>query len=201
MAKVPELGRVKTRLGRDVGSAHATRVYRSVAAAVLGRLAADRRFETTLAMAPDTGVASAAAALASVPSRFGQGEGDLGRRLQRAAALAGRGPVAIIGTDIPSVTASLVVEAFRKLADADAVFGPADDGGYWLVGFRNRRLAMLAFRNVRWSTSHALADTRANLRGFTIAETRTLSDLDTRHDLRRLDAQVGRRVLPALPLR
>ena len=75
--------------------------------------------------------------------------------------------------------------AFRALGDHDAVFGPADDGGYWLVGLRHgARAPATFFHDVRWSTEHALADSMASLPGLSIALTDTLRDVDTVADLR-----------------
>src|SRR3546814_16124850 len=74
------------------------------------------------------------------------------------------GPAVIIGTDIPDIRPRHAAAAFRALGRHDAVFGPAADGGYWLVGLRRRPTIPRAFDGVRWSTEHALADTRANLR-------------------------------------
>ena len=95
------------------------------------------------------------------------------------------GPVVIIGADIPGVTRTDIDAAFRALGDADAVFGPAEDGGYWLIGLaRGRRTAPAGlFNNVRWSTVHALADTKASLGDARIAHVRTLRDVDTAEDL------------------
>jgi uncharacterized protein len=62
------------------------------------------------------------------------------------------------------------------------VFGPAADGGYWLVGFGPIRPAR-PFAGARWSTRHALADTLGNLRGRRVALLRTLRDVDTAADL------------------
>ena len=78
------------------------------------------------------------------------------------------GPVVIVGSDIPGIDTSLVSLAFARLGRHEVVFGPAADGGYWLIGLARRRLAPRAlarrlFRDVRWSGPHALADTRRNL--------------------------------------
>jgi hypothetical protein len=200
MAKEPVLGRVKTRLGREIGPAQATRLYRATASAVLDRLAGDPRFETWLAMAPDVATASRTRALCRVRRRFGQGGGDLGQRLQRAAERAPAGPVLIIGTDIPEITPARVMAAFRALAGHDAVFGPAEDGGYWLVGLQRRPRTPRPFARVRWSSPHTLADTRANLTDLRLTEAAVLSDLDTAADLTRLARHVGRRILPASPV-
>jgi hypothetical protein len=70
-------------------------------------------------------------------------------------------------------------------AGAPAVFGPARDGGYWLVGFGPRRRPPAPFAGVRWSTGHALADTLRNCRGGPRppALVRALRDVDTAADL------------------
>ena len=195
MAKEPVMGRVKTRLGRDIGAAHATRFFRTTAAAVLGRIGRDPRFETILCVAPDTAVASPA--FPAHLARMTQGGGDLGARLQRAADRAPPGPVIIIGLDIPSITADLLVAAFRTLGSSDAVFGPAPDGGYWLIGFKRFPTTLKPFAHVRWSSAHALADTVAGLANQRVARVATLSDVDAADDLKRLAPHIGRRILPA----
>jgi glycosyltransferase A (GT-A) superfamily protein (DUF2064 family) len=78
------------------------------------------------------------------------------------------GPVVVVGTDIPGLRARHVEQAFTTLEHKEAVFGPAADGGYWLIGLARRRFAPRAlasrlFRGVRWSSDQALNDTRANL--------------------------------------
>ena len=65
----------------------------------------------------------------------------------------------------------------------DSVFGPAPDGGYWLVGFRRRPALMDPFDGVRFSSAHALADTLANLpRSARVAFLERLTDIDTPED-------------------
>jgi len=88
------------------------------------------------------------------------------------------GPAVIVGTDIPDLSAAHVSRAFRALGDHDAVFGPAADGGYWLVGLRRSPRVPDAFSSVRWSTEHALSDTLANLVGLKVAFVETLDDVD-----------------------
>ena len=80
-----------------------------------------------------------------------------------------------------------MAEAFQALGRAEAVLGPATDGGYWLVGLR-RTAAVPAglFGGVRWSTAHAMADTEASMAGLRVAHVATLSDVDTAADLERL---------------
>ena len=163
MAKAPVAGAVKTRLAREIGVATATRFARQATAALLQRLARDPRWQTILAVSPDAAVASRC--WPPGIARIAQGRGDLGRRMQRLMQRMPPGPVAIVGTDVPGITPTLIAQAFRRLGRHDAVFGPAADGGYWLVGMRRRPRLLRPFAGVRWSSEHALADTLANLSG------------------------------------
>jgi uncharacterized protein len=177
-ARAPRLGTVKRRLARDVGDRAALRFYRANLARLLRVLVRDRRFHTVLAMTPDRARVRWPVRLPVMP----QGSGDLGQRMHRACA--GHRRVAIVGTDIPELGAGDVAAAFRALGRAHAAFGPAEDGGYWLVALSPRRPAR-PFAGVRWSTAHALADTLANFAGRPVALLRTLRDVDAGADLKR----------------
>ncbi len=183
-ARAPRLGTVKRRLARDVGDRAALRFYTATLTRLLRRLSADRRFRTVVAHTPDRVWRGWPAAVARQP----QGAGDLGARLHRACARRRR--VAVVGTDIPDMTAADVAAAFRALGRADAAFGPSQDGGYWLVALSPRRPAR-PFAGVRWSTEHALSDTLANFRGRRVALLRTLRDVDTAADLRAMTQLSG----------
>lgn len=117
--------------------------------------------------------------------RISQGRGGLGQRMQRIFDRCGQGPLIIVGTDIPFITREGIAKAFRQLRRADAVFGRAEDGGYWLMGLRRRPKRLAPFENVRWSSPHALADTLKNLCSHRIAFAPTLFDIDTEKDYRR----------------
>lgn len=176
-AKEPRMGRVKSRLARDVGRITAWRFYRLQLASLTRRLAADPRWRTYLFVAPDTAVHEKNIWPKGAALRA-QGQGNLGERMQRALEAVGPGPRLLIGSDIPGITPGGIAHAFKLLGNADAVFGPAEDGGYWLVGFKGTR-RLRAFENVRWSTQHALADTLANLpAGAKHARAETLADVD-----------------------
>lgn len=179
MARRPGAGRVKTRLARDVGAVEALRLYRRLLGATCRRLAGERRWRTVLALTPDRGVRLRLPAASVV----GQGRGDLGGRMQRLFDRVGCGPLIVVGADIPGIAPAHVAHAFRLLQGHDAVFGPATDGGYWLVGFARRRARLAPFDRVRWSSPHALIDTIANLKGCRVALADTLADLDTGADL------------------
>ncbi|MCP5366138.1 MAG: TIGR04282 family arsenosugar biosynthesis glycosyltransferase [Hyphomicrobiales bacterium] len=172
--KQPRLGRVKTRLAADIGAVAAWRFYRQMLRTVLPPLARDRRWRTWLAVTPD---GAPGPWPVDVPI-IDQGPGDLGARMARPFHVLPPGPVVIVGTDVPAVTPARIARAFRALGNHDAVFGPATDGGYWLVGLRRRPRVSDPFRGVRWSTAQALADTLANLAGLRVAFVDTLSDVD-----------------------
>ena len=179
------MGRVKTRLARDIGPVRATLLYRRMTEQLVRAVGRDPRWRIRLAVTPDKAVRGRfwPAGL----RRQGQGDGDLGARMLRAIAAAGTGPVVIVGSDIPDLRRHHIAAAFAALKGHDAVFGPAEDGGYWLIGFRHRGLAPGSFAGVRWSTRHALADSVAALRpGLRVARLCTLRDLDTGADLRAL---------------
>jgi rSAM/selenodomain-associated transferase 1 len=189
-------GRVKSRLAREIGVVAATRFYRQTATAVISRLAADRRWRTWLAVTPDTATMSRVWPR-EVPRR-GQGSGDLGRRMSRIMRWPGAGPIVVVGTDIPAVSPALIARAFRALGRADVVFGPAVDGGYWLVGMRRSPRIPRAFDGVRWSSEHALADSLASLERCRVGTVDRLSDVDDRMGHESARAVLGRRV-PAVP--
>jgi uncharacterized protein len=178
-ARAPRLGAVKRRLAAEIGARAALRFHVQTLARLLRVLCADRRFRTVLAVTPDRATLS----LPHRVTRMAQDGGDLGQRMARAFRRFPHCRVALIGCDIPDAGAADVAAAFRSLGRAGAVFGPAADGGYWLVGMGPRRPAR-PFAAVRWSTHHALADTLANFAGRRVAMLRTLHDVDTAADWR-----------------
>lgn len=182
MLKEPNLGRVKTRLGREIGMVPAAWWFRHQVAGLLRRVR-DPRWQTVLAVSPDReGLESRVWPEDLV--RWPQGRGNLGDRMARVFRDVPPGPVAIIGADIPGITNGHIRAAFRTLGQSDAVFGPAPDGGFWLIGMARRKVPPPGlFSGVRWSTDHALADTVATLPGHRITRIDTLRDVDNAADL------------------
>ena len=184
MVKAPRPGQVKTRLGQEVGAVNAAWWYRHQCARLLRRLR-DPRWRIVLAVTPDRAAASRVWP-ADVP-RVPQGGGDLGRRMARLLkSCAAAGPACLIGSDIPGITPAHIARAFALLGAHDAVFGPAADGGFWLVGAKHpRRLPRRVFRGARWSSEDALADSLATLPRHRVALSDTLHDVDRAADLGR----------------
>jgi rSAM/selenodomain-associated transferase 1 len=196
-AKAPALGRVKRRLAAGIGALAALRFQRDNTARLLRRVGTDRRWRCWLALTPDR--SAAGPRFWRVPCRrIAQGSGDLGRRMARPFDRLPAGPVIVIGSDIPAIAGHHIAAAFRLLGDHDLVFGPARDGGYWLVGARRRPLPRGLFGTVRWSTAHALADTLANVpRRLRVGIAATLDDVDDERGYRRFIRRSASRPLDA----
>jgi uncharacterized protein len=197
MVKAPVAGRVKTRLAREVGTVRATMFYRHAMRGVISRLADQPFWRTVLIVDPDRGVASRM--LPGGLKRIGQGRGDLGIRMQRPMRTLPPGPACLIGTDVPDISAADVRRAFRQLGDHDAVFGPAADGGFWLVGLRRIPRVIDPYRGrVPWSRPDTLKQTLANLSGARVTFTARHHDVDSAADLSRNCGRYARRI-PPLP--
>ncbi|NQV79215.1 MAG: glycosyltransferase [Alphaproteobacteria bacterium] len=186
-ARAPQYGAVKTRLARQIGAGAAWRAYQGMTAAALREVADSPLWQARLAVTPPA-FARRARFWSTRSVSEPQAQGDLGQRMAVALTTASvRGPAIIVGTDIPAMTRQHVRDAFDLLARHDVVFGPAMDGGFWLVGVRQGLpttvLAHL-FDGVRWSTASALEDTIRNVRHpRTLAYAATLRDVDDADDL------------------
>lgn len=186
LAKEPRIGRVKTRLAKGLGAVPATKFYRDLMRQLPGRLD-DPRWQTMVALSPDRALGAAHSWFGAVRA-MPQGAGDLGARMGRLFADLPPGPVVIIGSDIPAIERHHIAAAFRALGRADAVLGPAEDGGYWLIGLRRFPRIPFIFENIRWSSEHALADTARNLDRLALRTIllERLRDIDTAEDHARL---------------
>jgi len=185
MLKEPKVGTVKTRLGKDIGMVDAAWWFRHQTSGLLRRLQ-DPRWQIWLAVAPDVADIKSRVWPTHFP-RIPQGQGNLGERMARMFRSMPTGPTCIIGGDIPDIQPHHIHRAFRVLGVHDAVFGPANDGGYWLIGMkRSSALPPPVLQNVRWSTKHALADSVASLKDMRIAYVDQLQDVDTAADLARI---------------
>lgn len=189
-ARAPVPGKAKTRLARAIGAEAAARLHaRLVERAVATALAAQAG-AVELHCAPD----ARHPFFARIASRHGvalrpQGRGDVGARMQRALARALRTKDAavLIGCDCPVLRASDLRRAVRELrGGADAVFAPAADGGYALIGLR--RSAPRLFSDIEWGSARVMAATRARLRelGWRWRELREVWDVDRPEDYARL---------------
>ena len=193
-ARAPVLGRVKTRLAASIGAERALAVHQRLFATTvaIAESAVADRLELRLHADDPAVLAATAAPLAARGWRVAAQRGrDLGDRMHEALAGAladGDRPV-LIGSDCPSLRADDLRAAFDALRDHEAVFAPAEDGGYALVGIA-RPLPSL-FEAMPWGTPEVMAVTRARTtaQGLRIALLRTVWDVDVEADLNRWDAE------------
>ncbi|GLQ19688.1 DUF2064 domain-containing protein [Algimonas porphyrae] len=176
-AKRPAMGAAKTRLSRDIGPVHAQRHYRAMTAQIL-RNVTDPRWDTTLYVTPKMSVGRVPA-WAGFDQRAQPG-GSLSPRLAELFSGPPR-PVLVIGTDCPQVRANDIAEAIQALKKAPFVFGPASDGGFWLMG-AHAPLPTDTFDRIRWSSEHTLSDLEGRIGGH-VAKLRMLTDVDDLHGL------------------
>jgi uncharacterized protein len=188
LAKAPLPGLAKTRLIPALGAQGAARLQRWLTRRAL-RTALDAGLgAVTLWCAPDARhrFFRALQRTTGVACRV-QPDGDLGERMHTAFRVhCVQGPLLLIGTDCPPLTARHLQQAALALLQGDdAVFHPAEDGGYVLVGLRRPQPAL--FHDMAWSTASVMADTRARARaaGVQLHEFETLWDLDVPADLAR----------------
>lgn len=182
MLKEPRPGRVKTRLGRDIGMVGAAWWFRHQSTALIRRLR-DPRWQMVLSVTPDrAGMLSRC--WPGDLARMAQGRGDIGQRMAHALRRIPLGRVCLVGADIPDLSRAHVARAFAALGNSDMVFGPAVDGGFWLVGARHgRAVPGDLFAGVRWSGPHTLADAVASVSGSRVALVDRLADVDRVTDL------------------
>jgi rSAM/selenodomain-associated transferase 2/rSAM/selenodomain-associated transferase 1 len=187
-ARLPKAGANKTRLIPALGAENATLVYRQLVDRTLSQarqLAYERSCQATVCYTG--GLACEVRAAFGDDLAYCEQEGSsLGDRLQHAtksAFEAGAKRVVVIGTDCPSLTSSDLRTAFDQLEAHDIVIGPAQDGGYYLIGL-NAELASL-FADIDWSTSQVLEQTLHKTRelGLRVHQLRMLPDVDYPEDL------------------
>ena len=194
LAKAPVPGFAKTRLQPALSAATAARIHRELTLrtlrtacnAGLGKLSLwcapdpQQRFFRAIARSKDFGPRVALQR---------QVDGDLGQRMAAVFACA-NGPTLMIGTDCPTLSAEHLRQAARALEDGDdAVFIPAEDGGYALVGLRQSVPEL--FAGIEWGSDQVLAQTRERMKqqGLRWGELETLWDVDRPEDVVRWRAR------------
>ena len=175
-ARLPVPGQVKTRLVPALGEEGAARLYARLLALTV---------EVARESGLDFELRVTGGEVGAFQGLFGddvpvvdQGDGDLGARMARVEA-----PALLIGSDCPGITAPLLRAAAAALEDRRVVLGPANDGGYYLIGYREP--VPFLFEDMEWSTPKVLPETLARLaaRGHGPAILPELADIDTAEDL------------------
>jgi rSAM/selenodomain-associated transferase 1 len=201
-AKAPVPGQVKTRLFPSLSPGAAAVLHGELVADTLERLStvSVAPVELWCFRDPELPFFSDLARRYSVGLHRQEGA-DLGERMRRAAAhgLERCSRLVLVGTDCPALCAEYVAEALDALSENDAVLGPAEDGGYVLLGLRRAESSL--FTGIPWGTEEVARLTRERMRtlGWTCTELATLWDLDRPEDLLRYREMMSGRPEDVVP--
>jgi len=184
IAKYPEEGQVKTRI-EELSDGQRTELYKKLLARTMKKLSSIRGVDTFIAFAPESAEGYFAQyGVKCIPLH----KGDLGSRMYTAfekVFSAGYQRAALVGADIPDLSPAIILNAIDILSTHDLVFGPAEDGGYYLVGMR--KLIKEVFEDIPWSSDQTLErslDQSVKFK-YSVGLTKTLSDIDTIDDVKR----------------
>lgn len=174
------LGKVKTRLAKSIGDTGAFNVYKqlfNITQAQTLKLNIDRHiyFSDVVINSPWPN-----------DEKFVQKGSDIGIRMENAFKKGfelGYEKIILIGSDLPDISEKIISDGFNKLDETNFVFGPAMDGGYYLVGMK--KLMFGLFQNKPWSTSDLMITTHWFIvdKGNSISYLEELNDIDTIDDL------------------
>ena len=188
--RAPEKGKVKTRLAKAIGEDAALKLYMSFVADELEMLR-ELFFDVIIFFYPHTARQTVENWLDNEFDFVAQSGKDLGQRMGNAfreVFSRGYGQALLIGSDLPDLSSSLILDAFDHLARRDCVIGPSEDGGYYLIGFHRNTYFQEIFTRIRWGTSEVFNHTVSCLKKkkisfHTLPEWR---DIDNYNDLVKL---------------
>jgi len=185
--KNPERGKVKSRLGAVIGNDSAVSVYKNIVDRMLSTLK-EGTFPLYICFSPKNAQKPVKNWLGREYRYIPQNGKDLGERMRNGFTEAfemGFKKVVLIGSDIPDLALEFIEEAFITLNKSDAVIGPAFDGGYYLIGFKDKTFSPQVFEGIAWGTQNVFDETVKKLKRFKRA-VHTLPyqrDIDTAKDL------------------
>ena len=187
--KAPRPGTVKTRLQPQLTPVQSRALYMALAEDLLAHFRAHRGSDSFIYYTPPDGEAEMREWLGSDLNYVPQQGADLGEKMHRAFTdIFDRGyrKAALAGSDIPLLQPRDITTAFDLLDDHDAVFGPSEDGGYYLVALKAPQETL--FRDITWSTGTVYRETcrKAVQAGLSLGEVERRWDLDTITEVRRL---------------
>jgi rSAM/selenodomain-associated transferase 1 len=185
--KNPEKGKVKTRLASAVGDEMAVRLYRRFLLETLFTLNRGT-FLFYLCFYPENSLSDLKGWLGDDYLYMPQKGEDLGKRMKNGfidAFAMNFKRVVLIGSDIPDLPLEFIEEAFTSLQEKDVVIGPSIDGGYYLIGFKDKNFSIRVFEGIPWSTKRVFEETMEVLKqeGLTVHTLQPWRDIDTIDDL------------------
>jgi rSAM/selenodomain-associated transferase 1 len=178
----PELGKVKTRLAKTIGNKAALEIYAFLlehTKKVTQKASCDKAVFYSVEIQENDIWEE------TIYQKYLQKGEDLGERMKNAFQLGfdkGYEKVVIIGSDLYDLKTDHIKKAFQKLEDKDVVIGPAEDGGYYLLGLKE--IPPNIFNNKAWGTSTVRKDTLYNLQNLSVHLLETLNDIDVFEDIK-----------------
>ena len=194
--RLPEKGRVKSRLAQRMDEDLVLRLYENMVLDTIDLLTKGR-FPFRICFTPPDAHDRIREWLGEGDRAFPQAGDDLGDRMENAfehVFSEGVETALLIGSDIPGLTAEVMEEAFTALLKDEAVIGPASDGGYYLIGFKKGSFEPVIFHDMVWSTRTVFRETMDKLHNesLKVHVLPQLTDVDTVEDLKTLMSQVKR---------
>jgi rSAM/selenodomain-associated transferase 1 len=189
--KNPKRGKVKSRLAAVIGDDSAVRLYKNLVAQMLSTLK-EGTFPLHICFFPKSAQKAIRSWLGTEYRYIHQNGKDLGERMRNGFVEAfemGFKRVVLIGSDIPDLPLEFIEEAFTTLNESDVVIGPAFDGGYYLIGFKDRTFFSQLFEGIAWGTKSVFDETMKKLKKFrrVVYTLPYQRDIDTVEDLKHLD--------------
>ena len=187
--KYPQAGRVKTRLAKSIGKDKAACLYKEFVQDTISQTRSSR-YRQVIFYTPKNKRQEISQWLGNDLSYYSQEGKDLGQRMYKAFDLilkVASSQAVIIGSDSPLINKRNIARAFKVLERKDCVIGPAQDGGYYLLGLKKPNKDI--FKNIDWSTDRVLNQTLKLLtnRKISYSLIEPGFDVDTAEDLARLD--------------
>jgi rSAM/selenodomain-associated transferase 1 len=188
--KAPEKGKVKTRLAKTIGDTAALALYQCFVMDVLSTVQSTRRV-TRIYYHPEKSCNRIRSWLGDELNLFAQSGDTLGEKMKNALAetfTAGYSRAIIIGTDLPDLPAEIIENAFNGLKKSNAVIGPSQDGGYYLIGFTAPGFLPEVFDDISWGTERVFSQTMNAFLSHAVSPEKlpVWRDVDTREDLEAL---------------
>ena len=186
--KNPEKGKVKTRLASAIGDKTAVKLYKRFLLEMVFTLNRGT-FLFYLCYSPENSLSELKHWLGDHYLYMSQGGENLGEKMKNGFVEAfsmSFKRVVLIGSDIPDLPLEFIEEAFTSLREKDVVIGPSFDGGYYIIGFKDKTFSPLVFDGIHWSTESVFEKTLKGLKqeGLTVHTLQPLRDIDTVGDLR-----------------
>ncbi|MGM0568839.1 MAG: TIGR04282 family arsenosugar biosynthesis glycosyltransferase [Elusimicrobiota bacterium] len=189
LLKYPEPGYVKTRLGKEIGNRKASELYRNFVLDITENMK-DIDAAVNIFCSPGNSREKFKSWLGGSFKYFPQEGSDLGERIKNSLVKSfksGYKKALILGGDSPDLPAKLIKSSFKKLDSYDAVIGPADDGGYYLIAFTASGFEKEAFKGIKWGKDKVFDSTLKRLKSnyIKVLQLKKWYDIDTLDDLKK----------------